>query len=219
MIFVSIFFHKIGKNPLRFLMPFLLHLVLLHVSLVFTQLVNNELDVVKRLCDAFSYVSYYSLVACFVWLYVLCDDAWHDLALYQKSHDVAYDELMQTSFIEDQVNRFWAYKLWGILVPLVTSIIEFVISEFALKSREFSWTIIRVNKMSLEFFCVFYPIIIFMIFGVFMFLKTALLIRQTISSSREKITQDRFVLIKKRFVLLFLLEYKNIFNFLGSVHV
>lgn len=174
-------------------------MVLLHASLVFTQLIRSETRVMEIVSDVFSYASYYSLSSCLLWLYVLCDNVWQSLFFYYRSTpDNAYDELLQTLHESERMPRLLCYKILGFTIPLCGTVVVMLISKLILKSNGFPWNAYDVRIATNEFFFVYFPMILCLTFGVIQFAYTGHLIYKMERKDTEWRTQKRIDLEKKR---------------------
>jgi hypothetical protein len=210
---------------MKLLVHFIFNLCLLYVSVTFTQLIHSEGKPLKLICHAFEYVSYYSLIACLVWLFAMCDDVWNTLNLYKRSPDIAYDELMQTSFISERRKKILGYNLYGFVVPSIVTIIALVTNEVVLKSDEFCWSSRKFTN--LEFIFIVVPVIISMITVVFKYVRTGYLLHKLLPKNATNITKERIDLENKRlvikfktldFILYFFFFILQIFNLSATFH-
>lgn len=58
------------------LMSYVISLIILYLSFGISNLTHNDLYEIKWLCRATGYVSYISILFCFLWLNVMCYDIW-----------------------------------------------------------------------------------------------------------------------------------------------
>lgn len=198
---------KLGKLQRSIFLSYIFNLLLLHVSLVFTQLIRGETRVMNIISKVFSYTSYFSLISCFVLLYVLCDNIWQSLILYRSSPDVAYDELMQTTHESEKIPRLRCYKILAFTMPFCGTIFAMVTSEFILKSREFAWSSEPVDILTAQFYFIFLPMILLLTFGVIQFSYTGHLIYEMYKKGYEWKTMERIDVERRRLDSINLLRF------------
>lgn len=117
------FFDKIGKSQTRFLTGYLIHLVLVHCCFAITYLAHHKMNVSlvasKLLCNSFIYLSYYSLIACFFWLCILCYNIRHSLKLHQNAGN---EDILQISRRRKKIKEFCLYCLIALGIPVIITV-------------------------------------------------------------------------------------------------
>lgn len=190
---------KVGKIQRRFLWFYVLHLVLLHVSLVFTQMIRFEMYQAQHVTELFAFVSYYSLISCFAWIYVLCDNVLPTLELYRPTSDIAFDENMQDVFEVEKILRLRFYWFCGHISPLLMTTFAVTASVVLLKLKEFPW--VSTNSIKVSHFNLFFlPITLLMTYGLFQFAKIGRMIFKMNMEVMRGRTRKRVELERKRFV-------------------
>lgn len=189
-------------------MRYLSNLTLLHVSLVFTQLLQNNDRIPGIITEAFAYLSYYCLISCFIWLFVLCNHVHQSLKFYLRSEDLAYDRYFQEKLEADQRHRLKIYEFGGFLIPLFITATAFIMSEYILNSKNFSWASFQIDKAGFEFGSVFLPIAILITYGIVTFTGTGILLIRCFAREFTTFSVERNQLEQKRFELQIFLYQK-----------
>lgn len=184
-------------------MRYVFHLALLHVSLVFTQLIRSSDNLLEFISEMFAYISYYSLISCFLWLCVLCDNVYQSLMFYRQSQDMAYDEYFQVEFETGQQRRFKVYDYTGFVLPILMTIVTLIMTKYLPNIESFYWTSLRVDMTRLEFCYVFLPIVILMTYGVVTYTSTGILLIRAYAKEFTNFTRERNELEGKRSVFIF----------------
>lgn len=207
-IFAFAFIDKVGKNRRIFLVLFFSHLVTLHVSLVFIQLLHNEFLLAEKLVRILTYVAYYCLVGCFAWLFVLFDDVWHNSRLYKNIPEIRRNELIQDWFRRHTAYRIKFYYVLGVLVPLLISVFPLIVFETLIKQNNETVTWMSNDLDVYKNYQTNYVVLPFMLFLVFATVRcvqTYFFVRKMIATNQNETDQelqirlDKIKLEKKRF--------------------
>lgn len=199
MFFFAYYNNKVGKIQRKFLWFYVLHLALLHISLVFTQMIRYEMYQTQHVTELFAFVSYYSLISCFAWIYVLCDNVLPTLELYRPTSDIGFDENMQDVFEVEKIPRLRFYRFCGHISPLLITTFAAITSVVLLKLKEFPW--MSTNPIKVAHFNLFFlPITLIITYGLFQLAKIGRMIFKMSLEVMRGRTRERVILERKRFV-------------------
>lgn len=196
-IFVYIFFGKIGKNQTKFLLFYVIHLVLLHVCLAVTKIFMNEIND-SKFCDLMTYASYYSLFGCFSWLCVICHNIWRKLNFKAAKSLEIGAPLQGGSSKKNVEEQFYFYCLIALGVPAIITIIISIIDTLIGVEDFQQCQRLQHEMKSLKFDYVYLPIAIAMTCGIIFYSRTKSQLSQTIktvtnvaSDIRDSLQEER----------------------------
>lgn len=177
-------------------------MTILHVCLAITKLIPYELNSMENVCNIFAYASYFSLIACFSWLFVMCHDVSRSLGK-QRRRQTLSDDVPVNSLNSEQgkdknsLHRFCFYFLCAFGFPmLVTAVIFFTDHHF--ESHEFHrCTRLRSEILDTKFDYVFLPVLVVATYGIVLFAQTKTRLQKVLKETKnqtESLEKD-----KKRF--------------------
>lgn len=181
-IFVYIFLDKIGKDQTKYLLFYVIHLVLLHVCLAVTKIFMNELNN-SNFCNPITYASYYSLLACFAWLITLCHNVRRSLS-FASDVSVESGASLQGGKVKHQEaqERFYFYCLFALGLPTIITILISVI-DTAIDAKDFGQcSRLQYSEKAIKFDYVFLPIAIIMTCGILLYAETKSQLARTIQT-------------------------------------
>lgn len=181
MIFAYNFFSK--KYEINFCVVYVFHIILLHTCLA----IQHYIDVLDatQLCCILTYATYYSLVACFATLIVVCKCFWRHLNDDASNEDI-FDCMGRATELQDlnnghqqptePVNRSFDRQqnkkytivphVFAFTVPLVLTIVVFAIDSLK-EVHSFNQCFrIQFEIQNLNFDYAIVPILAFMAFGI-----------------------------------------------------
>lgn len=96
---------------------------MLHICLAVELLYQKKLNSFEHisLCNTFSFLTFYSLISCFCWLFAMCHDSYHRMRFYRNPTEVAYDSIVQTAYEQYHKRRLLMYYIFAALFPLAVS--------------------------------------------------------------------------------------------------
>lgn len=171
------FYEKVGKTQKKYFAFFLVNLATLHICLAATKLIPYELRTQTTLCAVFSYASYYSLAACFSWLYVMCNDVFYSVNILRHPDEEAPRKCSTI--------RLWMYNLCAVSLPVLITVMVYILDE-KLGSTSFQrCTRLRSDMKKPQLYYVFTPILAIVMCGIILFAQTKMRI-QSIVREAEK---------------------------------
>lgn len=123
MLCINSFFNDIDEHQARLLMCYLANLTILHICLaveLFYQKKFSSFEYISP-CNLFSFLSNSSLIACFCWLYALCNDSYHRMSFYRNPTEVADGSINQSCFKRNVKRRQLFYYFGATMFPLAAS--------------------------------------------------------------------------------------------------
>lgn len=174
---VFTFYERVGETQKKYFAFYLVNLATLHICLAITKLIPYELKTQPLACAAFSYASYYSLVACFSWLYVMCNDVFYSINKLRNSDE---DAPRNCSSI-----RLWMYNLCAVGLPVLITVMVYIGDQHLGSTNFQRCTRLRSDMKKPQLYYVFTPILAIVMCGIILFAQTKMRI-QTIVREAEK---------------------------------
>lgn len=205
LLFVKMYFKNIGKKHRKIMFFYIVEFVLIHVCIVFIQLILSGLNAPKVICELLKYLFYFCIISCFVWLCLLNDDVWRTLKDLKKSDELRRDSMMQDVMTAAEIRRFKVYYIVGFTIPTAFTTLAIILTKFALQEgmdqvpEKFAWSEPDIFG-SVAFCMVFLPVVILLIGGFIRFGQTMFYVQATLAERREDNIQRQNELEKKRFV-------------------
>lgn len=200
-IFIYVFFGKFEKNQNKLILCYVFHLVVLHTCLGVAKLVHHKLSSMPISCNILTYLSYYSVIACFLWICVMGHCSFFKIKLIQNSSVAEewnvvpkersnwirfyfYGEISEgpTSDLQNDIDMkgFWCYSLFATAVPVMFTIIIFIIDMFTRPRNAYYCFRLQLELSSTSFYS-FVPLLIIMMYGITLFIHIELEIPKIVS--------------------------------------
>lgn len=180
MIFFYIFIGKIGRNEAKFLLVYVVNLVLLHVTLAVSLLAHHKLAEMNITCKFVAYMSYFFIVACFSWLCMMCLHIRQNVRTYRKLlKNVDFNFESDEKF---EIKRFYI-KLFSTFGISILATIAVIVADFFVK-RENVYYCMRLQFDSMNY--AFGPVLVVMTCGTVFNIQTFLLIRKASRCTKDK---------------------------------
>lgn len=182
-------------------MCYIFHLVLLHVSFAVPKLARHELPhfLTGTPCNILKYLSYYSILACFAWLCVMCHSVRMKVhkcrkAINSTNNEANANEVQISHHITD-IKAFYYYCLIALGLCVITTI-AVVTLDYYQKPIDLYYCV-RLQMDTKNF--VFAPVLVIMTCGILLYIQTNLQLRKASIEVSTRCQKNDIELESKRF--------------------
>lgn len=158
-------------------MSYMFSLSLLYIILGVGQLEKEAIAEQNVLCLALSYLTFYGVLSCFMWLIMMCRDILRSIGFLRLPSYQSHDNLIRLAIKREQKGSFMKYGLLSFGIPgIITA--TMVAIDFVIKPDNHQCSKLMVKFDEIDFAVVFLPIAVLTILGIFFYAKAAVEIFQ-----------------------------------------
>lgn len=133
-----------------------------------------EKEIIKDhflLCNTLSYLTYYAILACFMWLLIMSLNVLQSLKYLKMSPEQSHDNIVKLAIKKEQKVNFIKYGLLSFGIPILITI-ALIILDIVIKSDDRQCSKLMVKFGDIDFIFVFLSILILIACGLFVYIRT-----------------------------------------------
>lgn len=170
-VLIYIFFEKSQNLHRRLLMCYMFCLSLLYIILGVSQMEKEIIKDQFLLCSTLSYLTYYAILVCFMWLLIMSLNVLQSLKYLQMSPEQSHDNIVRLAIKKEQKVNFMKYALLSFGIPSLITI-ALIIFDVVIGSDDRQCSKLMVKFGDINFFFVFLPILVLIACGLFVYIRT-----------------------------------------------